>query len=495
MRLKKRRHLFIALCAALLAVAPWSGSVRADGLLRRLDAILAQKAPSWQVSARVVGVKSGKVHYSLHAHRPMIPASTNKIITSIAALEILGPAAPLSTRIYARGRIRNGRLIGDIIIRGGGDPNISGRFHDGDPLALPRRWARHVKASGIISVSGDVIADDTVFDREFLNPHWPQEQYLKWYQAEVSGLAFNDNCADVRVRTWREGRRWRLTVIPMPDTESIRFINKLVVSAAVKSPTIVFDRPPAGNVITVRGRMPAKQMCTAAFHVTLHNVPLVFAEVFRRRLLDESIVVLGRPRVTREAIDYGGGDLKLLVNHTTPLARSIRVMNKRSQNFYAECVLKLIGRKRFGRGSFKTGTEAVKAFLFARGFNPETVRYVDGSGLARANRVTAYVLTELLRFALRRSFADVFIDSLAAGGEPDSTMRKRLARSPYKGRVRAKTGSIRKVTALAGYVLDGAGEPALAFAILINNASDHARARKLQDDMCRALVDWLDRHR
>lgn len=495
MRRTTRKSFAVFICATLLAAWDWCAAAPAEELLYRLDSILTKKPSSWKVAARVIDVKSGKVHYSLHAMRPMIPASVNKIVTSIAGMEILGPKAKLYTRIYARGRIQNGRLTGDIIIRGGGDPNISGRFHNDDPLTLPRRWARQVKAAGIKSVSGDVIADDTVFDRQFLNPHWPQEQYQKWYAAEVSGLAFNDNCADIRVRTWREGGRWRVTVIPVPDTESIRFINKLTVTRAVRSPVISFDRPPAGNIITIRGKMPAKKLTTVPFYVTLHNVPRVFAEVFRRQLLDQSVVVLGRARVVERPVNYSGREVKLLVQHTTPLAHSIRVMNKRSQNFYAECVLKLIGRKQTGQGSFKSGTETVKAFLFRRGFNPATVMYVDGSGLSRKNRLTSYVLTELLRFAVHRPYADVFLGSLAASGEAESTLRRRLTESPYKGRVLAKTGSINKVKALAGYVLGADRKPRLAFAVLINNASGTALARNHQDDLCRAMVDWVSRQR
>ena len=107
--------------------------------------------------------------------------------------------------------------------------------------------------------------------------------------------------------------------------------------------------------------------------------------------------------------------------------------------------------------------------------------------------MTVHALTELLRGAASKKYAPLLIDSLAVNGEKEGTLRRRLKKEPYLGRVRAKTGSVRRVSTLAGYVTTKSNRPALAFAILVNNGSNVSVARRLQDDVCRAMVDWLDR--
>ena len=492
MRLVSVRRALVAALAALALCAPAASAAELRDLA---DAALKPTPKGWLASARIIQLASGKVLYSLRADEPMMPASVNKIITSIAAYEYLGERAQFITRIYTRGPVRDGRLEGDLIIQGGGDPNISGRFYDGKAMHLVRQWAEDVRSVGITAITGDIIADDTIFDREFVHPDWPTQQNMRWYVAQVSGLAFNDNCADVYVRCEKQNGAWSTSVFAVPDVPVVQFEPKLTVTPGTRRPVIDLRRPDGRNVITVRGKVPPKEALCGPYFVTLHNVPLVFAEVFRQELARRSVVMLGKAAVVAQRPDYAADDMRLIVRHVSPLTSAVWVMNKRSQNFAAECVLKFLGAAREGQGTFAGGAAAV-ADLFKRlGLRAEGVHYVDGSGLARTNRMTTTVLTELLRRAHLREYNRTLLKTLSATGEPEGTLRRRLASPPYEGRIWAKTGTLNGVTSLAGYAVDAHGEPQLAFAILMNKVSKGYTARRIQDDLCRAMVDWLDKRR
>jgi len=477
----------------IASMLTWT-QVRAADLREAVDPALARVARRWEVSARIIEVASGRVLYSLGADEPLIPASVNKVVTSVAALESLGADAEFVTRIYARGAVREGRLEGDIIIRGGGDPNISGRFYNGDAMELVRKWVAIVAASGIRTVSGGVIADDTIFDRQYLHPEWPADQQMRWYTAQVSGLAFNDNCADIYIRSEKNNGSLTFTVQSVPDVpEAISLLPGLVVSPKEKSPMLNLTRPLDQNAISVRGRMPAREGTFGPFYITLNNVPLVFAELFKQELKRNSVEVLGAASVAEARPDYSASDMKILLEHSSTLSQTIWVMNKHSQNFYAECVLKYLGAVKGGEGSFSAGAGVVEKVLAKMEVPLDGVRYVDGSGLAKTNRITATALTELLRRAALRDYAGQFVETLSASGEQEGTLRRRLTQPAYEGRIRAKTGTIKNVSTLAGYAVTADERPRLAFAMLMNKLSGPGDARAVQDTVCRAMVDWVDR--
>ena len=173
--------------------------------------------------------------------------------------------------------------------------------------------------------------------------------------------------------------------------------------------------------------------------------------------------------------------------HSQDLATTVKVTNARSQNFYADTLLKYLGARRFGQGSFENGIAAVRDILRDRGLLSDTVVIDDGCGLSHANRVTPRAMTAVLRQVLLRPDAGVFVQSLARSGV-DGTLRKRMTAAATRGRVLGKTGYVAGVSCLSGYVLDRTGQCALAYAILVNRTRSAWRAKQLQDGICAALV-------
>ena len=170
---------------------------------KTLEELLKEQVQRSGARSSLVGIavlgNTGRALALLNADKPLKPASNMKILTTVTGLELLGVDHQYSTRIIARGELTKGKIAGDVIVRGTGDPNISGRFHDGDPLFLFRQWAKKLKQAGLNEISGNLIADDSYFDKVRFLPGWNPKDREKWYSAQVSPLSLNDNCVEIRV--------------------------------------------------------------------------------------------------------------------------------------------------------------------------------------------------------------------------------------------------------------------------------------------------------
>ena len=473
------------LAAALVAACVGTCDA-ADVLRRRIDAALGdKKLGATRVGARVIAADSGKVLYSLRASEQFIPASNVKIITSAAALAYLGEDFRFRTRICARGRVRAGKIAGDLIVWGSGDPNISGRLYDDDPLALPNRWAKALVGKGIRQIQGDLILDDLAFDGEGRHPSWDKRQHHRWYQAPAGAISFNDNCIDVHVRPGA-GSGGRAIVTISPATAFVTLENRI--STVAKGAALVnLSREIDGTHIVATGKVPVSAGA-ATYWVTVDDPALFFGTVFAEALARQGIRLEGGIRKAQSPTGADGRSADVLIEHTSRLGDTIAVMNRRSQNFYAENVLKCLGWKRHGRGTFTNGTRAMSDFLSSLGYAKDSCVLADGSGLSKTARVSPAVLTDVLVAMNQSKHRDVYVASLARPGEP-GTLRKRMRTGAVRDAVFAKTGYVRGVSALSGYVRTRSGG-VLAFSVLMNElACPLATARSAQDALCQILAE------
>ena len=421
----------------------------------------------------------------------LVPASVAKVATAVAALDGLGPGWTWSTTVDARGTFdaATGTLDGDLVVHGSGDPMLSRRgaagsgADAGDPLHPLSLLAARVAERGVRRVTGAVVVDDGPFDREFLHPTWSPSDLDRAYAAPVGGLTFNDGCLTVLVRGGgAEG-----------DPARVEAPSGAGPWGLVDAVTTEGGRSLVGGVWTdarsrlrVQGSVPAGS--ATSFEVPVPD-PLAHAgAAFVTALAAAGVSVAGGARAAASAADRASGEPLGAVRDE--LAAALRVMNRQSQNLYASLVFKACGAAREGVGSWASGSRAVADAFARRGVGDPALSFVDGSGLSRDNRATARALAGALA-ALDRDpvRGPILRDSLAVPGDEEGTLRRRLKSPDARARVRAKTGTLKGVHALVGYVDGRDGRPGHAFAAILNGAPADLDPVGFLDDVVQDVLD------
>lgn len=433
------------------------------------------------LSVVVEEVASGERIYGYRADERRILASNTKLFTSAAALHYLGPGYVFETPLLSRGPVAAGTLRGDLAVVGRGDPTVSERFTL-DPYAAFRPWARALRERGIRRVEGDLYLAHGYFEDAEVHPDWPRDQLSKWYEAPVSALSFNDNCVWVRVSPTGGGRA-RVDVLPPLGRYPV--VNLTRTGSSSRYHQVVVTRKPDAAEIEVRGYVWSEAETENAW-VTVPDPVGYFGAALLAALAEEGIEVAGRARPV-ERIPPGAWER--VAEHRTSLLTALEVVNKRSQNFYAESVLKTLGAESCDRGTWEAGLDAVAQFLEEEvGIPRGAYRMADGSGLSRGNRFSADQLVRLLRHMYYHRWGRAFLQSLPHSGEDGVSWERRLEGDGYRGNVFAKTGTLSGVSTLSGYAKGRSGR-LYAFSILGNGTGATWRARDAQDAILRALID------
>jgi serine-type D-Ala-D-Ala carboxypeptidase/endopeptidase (penicillin-binding protein 4) len=441
--------------------------------------VRAALAVTAALGVHVVDLDSGETVYAYSPDEPRITASNTKLFTTAAALEAFGPGHLFETRFLLRGSLRRGVLRGDLAVVGGGDPNISGRWYDGDSLAVFRGWARELAARGIERVAGDLYLDAGLFAGPTVHPDWPPEQLASWYEAPIGALSFNDNCVLVRVSPTRAGKPARVETIPPVHSLKVESTAK---TAGGGGHRLAIGR--SGDVLQVSGTVGAAAGPFDTW-VTVPDPTAYFGDALLAALGEEGIAFGGRLRPVGR---LPGPVWERVAVHRSDMATAVEVTNKRSQNFYAESLLKLLGARRCGEGSWPEGVRAVEEYLTGIGVPRGAFHMVDGSGMSRENRFAPRHVTTLLRHMYLSPVGAEYARSLPYGGEDNGSWKRRLAVPPYRGNVFAKTGTLDGVSALSGYAKAISGRT-YAFSILANRVRSGADAKRSEDRIVMAIVD------
>ena len=447
------------------------------------QAAVKARESSGSVSVHVMEMGSGESVFELNADEPRIIASNTKLFTTAAALDRLGPGYFFETDVLMRGRREGRELRGDLAIGGGGDPNISGRHYEGDSLAVFRYWAREILGQGVERVEGDIFLIHGYFKPPRVHPDWPEEQLGRWYEAPVEALSFNDNC--ILVRVWpgsAPGAPARVELTPDLGIFEIR--NSAQTTTSSKRHKVVIDRINGSNVLIVSGSV-YQHASPVESWVTVPDPLTYFAAALKQGFAEEGLILGGRILFSRL---MPVAHWEWVTGYRTDLMTTAEVINKRSQNFFAESLLKLMGAELCGEGSWEAGREVVAEFLEHLDIPPGSYELADGSGMSRQNRFTARQLTALLRHMYFHPRGRDFLLTLPYSGEPGLKWERRLADPPYRGNVFAKTGSLLGVSTLSGYVKARSGK-IYAFSILCNRTRGNWLAQKAQDELVRAIVD------
>ncbi len=482
--------------------APTSAKARQAPTLE--DALAAAVRSAQQSSAAlavsIINVETRAPVYRYRDDAQMMIASNNKLITSAAALDRLGPDFDYETPVYVRGKIAAGVLEGDLAVVGAGDPNISGRFYEGDSFAVFKTWAAAAKELGIREISGNLFLVTGLFDDVLTHPDWPREQSGRWYQAPVAALSFNDNCLLVKVFP---GAGNKAAVQFEPPLSMFRLSGQVGVTASPRQQNVMIGRRLEGDAETQRTYSVGGQIYRQAGKIdewiTVADPVSYFGAGLRQAFAEQGIRIVGPTSKVASLAGAGlesaaatglaeAGGWRKIAAHKSPLQRTLEVLNKRSQNFYAESLLKLLGARFGGAGTWPAGVGVAKEFLGRVGIGEGTYSMADGSGLSRNDRFTASQLTRLLSHMFHHASASQFARTLPFSGETGLRWSRRLAQPPYKGNVLAKTGTLSNVSTLSGYAKAKSGK-VYAFSILCNGTRSNARAISAQDAIVRALID------
>jgi D-alanyl-D-alanine carboxypeptidase/D-alanyl-D-alanine-endopeptidase (penicillin-binding protein 4) len=381
------------------------------------------------------------------------------------------------TRIVSMVPLDSGVLGDDLYIVGGGDPSISERSDT--PGAL-RAIARQVREAGITRIEGGIIGDDDLFDDRGIGDGWTLDNLPYGYSAPISALEYNEGSADLLIRAGaQEGDP--VTIQVRPDGADLQVENKLVTVTESGNGALTLQRLPGSSRVLVQGQIPAK---AAPFVRTasVDNPTRFFASALRKALVAEGIQVAG------DAIDIDELESKpdlararTLVSHKSPpLGELVSSMMKVSQNQYAETLLRHLGAMGLPRRSGDTteagatgatsaaGARKAREVLRRWNIPDDSVVIADGSGLSRYNYVTSDALVRILQVMRADArHASAFAESLPVAGR-DGTLARRLAGTAAAGKVRAKTGTVDNVRAIAGYVETADGDT-LVFSMIANN--------------------------
>lgn len=480
--------LAAVLAAPLLTALPATAQTPLPAAVTRIIERAPLDRAHWGI--KVIDAATGETLNSHNADRLFIPASNMKLVVAAAAAHYLDPAFRYSTTLETSGEIVEGVLHGDLVIRGTGDPTISGRYED-SMLSVMEALADSLRARGIRRIEGGIVADESHWDADYVRPDWEGYDLLWWYAAPVAALGFNDNAIDFRIAPGAVGAPAVITW--QPETEFFTFVNRTTTAPSGSSSTLDFTRIPGTDTIVAYGRLAADRARHTEYFA-VDDPARYTGTVFRETLVRSGIEVAERSvRVIRgeSAIRPGAGEAdvrRVLITHrSVPLPQLIAPVLQTSQNWFAEQLLKTIGREVGNRGSWETGLEAERRFLIdVIGIDSAAFRLRDASGLSAGNLLTPTALVQILAYIDATPRMAPARDALPVSGARTGSLRLRL--DDLGGRVAAKTGSINNVDSLSGLLTTDSGRKVI-FAVIANNSGRPSSAmRPVLDDIVRAFA-------
>ena len=452
--------------AAQVGAAPARPAAGIPGLATTLDTILGDARLSGATSRVVVrDARTGEVLYNRNGWVRGNPASNEKLLTSAAAMDLLGPGYRFTTAVRRTGTVVGGRLNGNLYLRGTGDPTMLAADYD--------RLAVAVADTGITSVSGFLAVDDTAFDAVRLGPTWSWDNEPWAYSAQVSALSvapdtdYDTGAVAVSLQPGLPGRRPTVTFSP----SSTRFVvdNRATTGAAGTANTLAVTRAHGANRFVVTGSVPAGARAQRVL-LSVWDPSFVAADVFRAALARRGVTFDAAPVLRRAATPAGAP--VVAVHRSAPLSSILVPFLKLSNNNHAEVVVKAIGRKQSGAGTWPAGLAAIRTWLAANGVATSSIRMSDGSGLSRTDLLTGTQVTNLLIAVRDKTWFSTWYAALPVAGQPNrlvgGTLRLRMRGTAAAGNVRAKTGTLTSVSALSGYVTNASGRR-LVFSVMFDD--------------------------
>jgi D-alanyl-D-alanine carboxypeptidase/D-alanyl-D-alanine-endopeptidase (penicillin-binding protein 4) len=456
-------------------------------------------------AVKIVSLDTGVVIYEQSANKFTRPASNMKLYTVAAALDRLTPDYHFMTSVYVKEKPEDGKVKGDLIVYGRGDPSFAARFNNGDYFKGLNDLAARILAAGVKRIKGDLIGDESWFNGAPLGSGWEWED-LQWsYGALVSALTVNDNAIDLTVKPGdRVGAPVAIT--SGPPATFMTIANRATTGARGSKSDLQVYRGLGANTLEITGSLPLGDNGFTG-SVAIPDPALAFVTMLRDALVKRGVKIDGRVRTVdarsgtsivpiSSAVLAPGANLppqsqpiEIASMQSPPFSLIASHTLKPSQNLYTEIILRTLG-KLTSTGPSQTNEEAglivVRNFLRQAGASESDLALNDGSGLSRNDMITANATVQLLTYMSKHKYFSQFRDALPIAGV-DGTLRTRMRGTPAEGNLRAKTGSLSSVASLSGYVTTAAGEH-LVFSMMLNNYPDASALRRDSIDAIAVLL-------
>jgi serine-type D-Ala-D-Ala carboxypeptidase/endopeptidase (penicillin-binding protein 4) len=425
------------------------------------------------VSLCVADAQTGDILIDYNSGISLAPASVMKVITTAAALELLGPGHTFSTKVGYTGTFRKtfGTLKGNIIILGGGDPALGSKYFTDHYEGFIDNWVTEIKKLGIKRIRGQVITDDSYYDYLPVPAKWLWEDEGNYYGAGAYGLSVFDNTYEIHFSTFSEGSKPEMKeIIPVECRDQL---SNFLIASGIEDKGNVFTSP-YGKGGWLAGKIPVNQL-DFILKASITDPPLLLSKVLSEKLKAVGIKISGNPTTIRAEQNLKPEKIVPVTETTSPpLSDIINVLNHESVNLFAEHLIKELGKKFRNTGSTESGSEVVTEFLKSSGIDTNGMFIEDGSGLSPVNAINTRELVRLLVYMRNKGkYFNEYYSSLPDAGK-NGTLKNYFKDPLFDSQLKAKSGSMTRVRSFAGYFTTKSGKN-MAFSIIINNYSGSSK--------------------
>ncbi|WP_338471693.1 D-alanyl-D-alanine carboxypeptidase/D-alanyl-D-alanine-endopeptidase [Niallia sp. XMNu-256] len=447
-----------------------------------LDQLL-QNDPLLKGSLTGISVRcasTGEILYEHNGDIRMRPASNLKLFTAAAALSVLGQNYQFKTELRTDGEIEGQILKGNLYLKGYGDPTLLK-----EDLT---NMAKRLSHSGVTKIEGSLIGDDSWYDDVRLSPDLVWSDESAYYGSQISALTISPDkdfdSGTVLMDISPGSNIGEPAQIQLsPATNYVQVINQTLTGSPEGNTDLSVERKHGTNTVIVKGFLPIETK-TEKEYISVWEPTVFVLDLFKGELEKQGIKLLGtgKPGVTPQNTD-------ILASHTSmALSELLIPFMKLSNNGHAETLVKEMGKRRLGEGSWEKGLQVLKEELPTFGVNPTDVVIRDGSGISHVNLIPANEISQLLFHVQKEVWFPAFATSLPVAGKQNKMVGGTLRNRMKPLNVKAKTGTLSTVTSLAGYVETKDGKTVIV-SILLNNLIYEAKGKEVEDRIVELIAN------